>query len=177
MPAMIPKLPFVLLTTLALGGCGSAADLAAPSEECNRGTLESDLRSTPLQGSGVNASGKLAPGQYVLASSYVLLHTDQAVQQQFQQVMGGIYAALKTQPGLVASQFATSTRCNSARALTVWSDQGSMFAFAAGSAHSAASAMAATLGRSGSAVTYWNDDQSGATLAKQASQLAAATPF
>ncbi len=177
MPTLIPKLPFVWLTAVALCGCGSAPDPSASDTQCNRGTLESDLLTTPLRGSGVDQSGKLAPSQYVIANSYVLLYSDPAVQQQFQQVMGGIYTALKTQPGLVAYQLATSNSCNSARALTVWSDEGSMFAFAAGSAHSAASAMAATLGRSGSAVTYWNDDQSGATLAKGASQLAAATPF
>ena len=172
MRPMIPKFPFVLLTSLALSACGSASD-----GECNRGTLESDIRTTALRGTGVDASGKLAPGQYVLANSYVLLTGDSTTPQQFQQVMKGIDTALKTQPGLVAYQFSTSVSCNSARALTVWTDQDSMFAFAAGSAHSAAADMATTLGRPGSAVTYWNDDQSGATPAKGASQLAAVTPF
>ena len=175
MPALLPKLPFALLTTLVLSACDSSP--ATPAPECNRGTLESDLRTLPLQGPGVDASGKLAPGQYVIASSYVLLYNDHAVQQQFQQVMVGIEGALKTQPGLVAYQLATSTSCNSGRALTVWNDEGAMFAFAAGSAHSAASGMAATLGQRGSAVTYWSDDESGATQAKGASELAAATPF
>jgi hypothetical protein len=50
-----------------------------------------------------------------------------------------------------------------------------MISFSAGPAHSTAVAEVGVLSRSGGAVAHWSDDQSGASMAKGASQLAAVT--
>jgi len=163
------KRALMLTSALAIAGCGQS-----PNQDCHREALEQDLNLSNWQGQGVDASGKLAPGKYMMSSTFLALTSDPAAQKRFQQLLVGISTALQTQPGLVGYQVGTSSSCNTARTLSVWVDTGSMLSFSAGPAHSAAVAEIGALSRGGSAVTHWSDDQSGATMAKGASQLATA---
>ncbi len=170
---------FPLLFTVALAGCGgngaSGSDDMAP-DPCNRGTVESDLTPTPWQGPGVDASGNVKPGQYLVSTTYLRLKPDATAE--FMQLLGPIQARLPQQLGRVAVRFGVSQSCGTARTLAVWSDQTSMFQFVGSAEHAAAAAKIGDISRGGSAVTHFSDDGSGATFAHAASELAAvASPF
>lgn len=172
---------FSLCASMAMG-CGApmissdgGADAAVEDPACAAPGLEPDLRPSPLAGSAVDASGALAPGQYVFSTTALRLKSTAAAGQRFMQAMGAISAELATQPGLLAYSFATSTRCNVARTLTVWRDEASMYAFATGAAHRAAARSVGEMSRGGSRVTHWNGAASEATWPRAQEVLAAST--
>src|SRR5687768_13308 len=120
------KTTLLCLSILASLSCG----LPGPDEsKCARGGLESDLKASPLAGADVDATGKLAPGNYVLSSTYLKLSLDPQGQKAFRDAMTRINTILPTQAGLSAFSLATSDECLTARTLSVWKDERSMFAF------------------------------------------------
>jgi quinol monooxygenase YgiN len=139
-----------------------------------RGSLESDLQAEPWQGPGVD-NGAIMPGQYIISSTF--LRINPTGQQKFQQVLGPILSALKTQPGLVAYTLATSSSCGTARTLAAWTDLDSMLSFVTEPAHGAAVAQTDAVASSGSTVTHWSGDQSSATFATAVMKLAAVDPL
>jgi hypothetical protein len=168
-----------LLVAALIAGCGcasngngAAADMAL--DPCNRGTLESDLMPTPFMGPGVDASGNIKPGQYIVSSTY--LRFKPGANAEFMQLVGPIKTSLATTSGLVAARFGLAATCNSGRTLTVWADQESMMKFVVSPAHSAASAKVTDLSRGGGAVVDFADDGSGATFARVVSELAKVPP-
>jgi heme-degrading monooxygenase HmoA len=150
------------MMTMALIGCGTAG----PDDKvCVRSYTEPDLQVAPLSGPGVDpATGKLAPGTYLLSSTYLRLSTDAAAQKTFQAAFKAISDTLPTQPGLIAWQVATSSECLTARTLSVWKDDASMYGFAGGPAHADAVAKIGTISRGGSVVTHWSGTEADATL-------------
>ncbi|HEX6838946.1 MAG TPA: hypothetical protein VF334_20350, partial [Polyangia bacterium] len=124
---------------------------------------------TPWQGPGVDASGNLKPGQYIVASTY--LRFQAGATSEFVELYSPIVARLRTASGLVAARFGFSAACNSGRTLSVWTDQASMVGFVTGPEHSAASARVAEISRGGGAAIDFDDDGSGATFENAASQL------
>jgi hypothetical protein len=177
-----------VLLSLSAAACGSFEDSPppdGPSEElpneepCARGTLESDFQvAGPLAGAGVNSEGKLAPGSYLVSSTYLKRVRTQEAQEQFQQLMGPIVEALQSNPGLVAVQFGMSSSCFTARTLTVWKDEEAMYRFVGSPAHSEAMSRVSEQSRGGSIAISWQDDERGATWEKAVQQLAADTgPF
>jgi len=165
-----------LLLSAVLAGCGGngnagggAADMAL--DPCSRGTVESDLKVTPWQGPGVDASGNLTTGQYVVSSTYLRFKPDATAE--FVELFTPITTRLRMPTtGLVAMRFGFSAACNSGRTLSVWADQASMVSFVTGPEHSAAAARVGDISRGGGAVIDFTDDGSGATFANAASQLA-----
>lgn len=177
------KLTAVLLLSASVAvGCGApmntsdgGADGAAEDPACMVAGLEPDLRMSPLQGPAVDANGALAAGQYVFSTTQLRMKSTAAAAQRFNEVMGGIGAALETQPGLLAHSVATSTRCNTARTLTVWRDEAAMYAFSSGGPHANAVAAVSEISRGGSRVTHWNGPATDATWDNAALTLTAST--
>jgi heme-degrading monooxygenase HmoA len=144
--------------------CGDPArpavmpDAAEPA--CSRGKLESDMQSpAPLAGPAVDpATGTLKPppaGGYFMSTTYIPFKPEPAAAAKFQEVLGPVTVALRTQPGIQAIQVSLSSSCGAARTFTVWQDEAAMFAFVGGVAHSNASAAASEISRGGGAVTSW----------------------
>ncbi|WNG32215.1 hypothetical protein F0U61_00280 [Archangium violaceum] len=172
------------LLSFSVAACGGSESPPPPKEPppelpsdegCTRDTMESDFESSPLQGPGVDAQGKLAPGTYIMSSTYLRMGHSQEAQAEFQQLMGPIDQTLQQQQGLVAVQFAQSTRCNVKRTFTIWKDEEAMYQFVGSPAHAQAIARVSLVSRGGSAVTSWQDDERGATWEKALQQLAAET--
>ncbi|WP_224371739.1 hypothetical protein [Hyalangium versicolor] len=167
------------LATLSLLACDSTKQIDPPPavEElagCTRERLEEDLtRDLPLSGPAVREDGTLAPGQYILSSTYLKMKTDAQAQARFQELIGPINEALSRQPGLMAVAFASSERCKTARTFTVWKDEAAMYEFVTGDAHLAAMSAVSEVSRGGSIVTHWPDDERGASWEKAARQLGA----
>ncbi len=165
------------LLAALLAGCGGNGSGAAPDmalDPCNRGTVESDLKASPWQGPGVDASGNLKPGSYVVSTTY--LRFQPGATAEFVELYTPVVARLKMTSGLVAMRFGFSAACNSGRTLSVWADQASMVGFVTGPEHSAASARVADISRGGGAAIDFTDDGSGATFANAVTQLAAIPP-
>jgi len=167
----------MLLLAALLAGCGGngssgSADMAL--DPCDRGTIESDLKPTPWQGPGVDASGNLVPGHYVVSSTY--LRFQPGATAEFVELFTPVVARLRMTSGLVAMRFGFSAACNSGRTLSVWADQASMVGFVTGPEHSAAAANVGDLSRGGGAAIDFTDDGSGATFANAATQLAGVAP-
>lgn len=156
---------------LVLAGCGPTID----ETRCTRATLESDLRTTgALSGKGVDpGTGALKAGHYVISSTYLKLATSPAGQKAFREVMEGIASSIDTQPGLEASLLTTSAECLSARTLSVWKDEASMYAFVGSPAHVRAMTRAQEMSRGGGGVTHWAGTESDATLEVGAQKLGA----
>jgi heme-degrading monooxygenase HmoA len=178
------RLLFPCLALLVLPACGEDAPAPTPLVEdpladCTRDAVEADLQSfSPMSGPGVRADGTLAPGRYVVSSTYLRMRPEPAAQARFQELMGPISQALQAQPGLVALQLAASERCGTARTLSVWQDEAAMYGFVTGDAHMAAVRAVGEVSRGGSIVTHWADDAQGVSWAKAAQQLGADTgPF
>jgi len=148
----------------------SSLQTAAPAQ-CERGILERDLFTLPLDGAGVSF-GVLKPGQYVLSSTYLRLKETDAASAKFWEVMGPIGDDLSKREGLVALSLGLSLECNSARTLSVWRDDVAMLEFVTDSAHSAAVAAISQLSRGGSVVMHWTGDEAQATWKAAAQKLA-----
>lgn len=160
---MTPLVLFALFTS-----CGP------DDSRCVGGTLESDIRySGDLRGPGVDSEGHLAPGNYIVSTTYIKLKTDAQASKVFQEVMEGINQALPTTPGLVAFQLATSSECLSARTLSVWSNETDMGRFVLSPAHSNAIRQSGKMSRGGGGVTHWADTEAGVNFEKAARQVAA----
>lgn len=163
-------IPLLALLTLV------ACDAPGPDEKaCVRSTLESDLkRYGPLAGPGVDpATGQLEAGSYLVSSTYLKLTTDPKGQRVFQDSMKGLNAVIPSYPGLAAYLFATSDSCVTARTLSVWKDEVSMYRFVGADAHTSAIARIELISRGGSVVTHWADTEAGANFEKAAQQLGA----
>ncbi|WP_257454193.1 antibiotic biosynthesis monooxygenase [Archangium lipolyticum] len=170
------------LLSFSVAACGGSvppprpAPSELPSDDgCTRDTLEPDFQSSPLQGPAVDAQGKLVPGTYIMSSTYLRMRNTQEAQEEFQQLMGPINQTLEEQPGLVAIQFGSSTRCNTKRTFTIWKDEESMYQFVGSPAHTQAIARVSLVSRGGTSVTSWQDDERGATWEKALQQLASET--
>lgn len=163
----------VISSSLTLVACGGddevprqaptvmPAPSASPSPVCTRGAMERDFTAlSPLGGPGVDpATGALRPptnGAYVVSSTYLTLRPEPAAQQAFGELMGPISETLATQPGLIAIQLGTSMACGTARTLTVWDTEESMYAFVASPPHAAAMARVGEVSRGQSVVTHWD---------------------
>ena len=157
-----------MLLAALIAGCRDSGTALDP---CSRGALESDLRPTPWRGPGVDGSGKVKNGRYVVSTTY--LRFKRGATAEFVDVLGPIQARLRQTSGLVAVRFGFSAACNSGRTLAVWADQASMISFVAGPEHAAAAAKIGDLSRGGGAAIHFDDDGSGATFARAASELAA----
>ncbi len=159
----VRSMMMMTMAMLALVGCGTAH----PNDTlCVRSYTEPDLRvAGALTGPGVDAAtGKLAAGTYLFSSTYLRLSTDAAGQQTFQSAFKAISDSLATTPGLVAFQFATSDECLTARTLSVWKDDASMYGFVGGAAHSSAISEMSKLSRGGGVVTHWSGTEADATM-------------
>jgi hypothetical protein len=165
-----------LLLVALLAGCRGSRDADRGAYDmaldlCNRGTLEDDLHSTAWKGPGVDGSGKVKTGRYVVSTTY--LRFKPGATAEFVDVLGPIQARLRQASGLVAVRFGFSNACNAGRTLAVWADRESMISFISGPEHSAAAARVGDLSRGGGAAIHFDDDGSGATFARAASELAA----
>jgi quinol monooxygenase YgiN len=167
---ILMTMPAVLLVV----SCGGAVDpdaLPATDEAtCVRGTIEADGRdSSPLE---------LPKGQYVISTTYLRLKNSRTTLQQFTALSTPMEAALRRNPGRVKSVTRLSESCNTARTLTVWKDEASMYEFVASPEHAAAMAAVLEVSRGGSIVTHWNDTEAGFTWQKAGASIAADTgPF
>lgn len=122
---------------------------------CTREKREPDLKFIgALSGPGIDAEGRLKPGEYTVSSTYIQIQDDDAAAKKFQEVMAGMSPILSSHDGLLAYQFATSEYCGSARTLAVWRDEAAMFAFVASAAHRKAMTATPQISRGGS-VTHW----------------------
>lgn len=126
---------------------------------CTGGVLEADLKDvSPLHGTGVDPSTHLLmplPSTAVMSTTYLALRPEMTAQQRFGDVLAPILPMLGSQPGLLGVKFARSASCGSARTLSVWKDDMTMFAFVATSAHTNAAQSVGDISRGGSAVTSW----------------------
>lgn len=171
MKTTIKSLLFVTLTLVPLAGCGPALP---PDSECTRGLKESDLAEGAWQGPGVNGDGTLKTQDVVLSTTFLKMKTDATAADLFRQLFADIGTDLETREGLVAWKVMTSTRCNTARTISLWKDEAVMFSFAGGKAHAAAVSKIGALSRGGSAVTHWHDSTANATLDQAITHLGAA---
>lgn len=161
--------PIVLIAVL-----GTACGLPTPDDtKCVRGTLEADLdQSAPFVGPGL-VDGALPSGRYLMAATYLQGKPTQQAMSLFQSLVDPITRALPTTDGLIGARFANSSNCLTARTLSVWKDEASMYRFVASPAHAAAMAKTSELSRGGSVTTHWADTEAGATFEKAAEQLEA----
>jgi quinol monooxygenase YgiN len=172
------------LALLSLSACGDEevppAVIQEPREDprvdpladCTRDRMEADLQASPLAGSAVREDGTLAPGRYIVSSTYLKLRPEPQALARFQELMGPISQSLRAQEGLVALRLASSERCGTARTLSVWKDEAAMYVFVTGSAHQAAVTSVREVSRGGSIVTHWEDDERGASWEQAALRLA-----
>lgn len=157
---------FVLLLT----ACG----LPTPDDtKCLRGTLEPDLaQGAGFTGPGV-VDGGIPAGHYVIAATYLQGKPTQQAMSLFQSLVDPITRELPTTDGLIGARFGNSSTCLTARTLTVWRDEASMYRFVTSAPHAAAMGKTSELSRGGSVTTHWADTEAGATFEKAAQMLAA----
>lgn len=158
-------------TIFALSACSQAPsdpvpdppappDLADPQfAACSRDVIEPDWQPSPLSGASVDAqTGTLAApksGSYIVSTTYLALKPGAETGQRFGALMGPIMAQLKMQRGLAAITFSTSQKCSTARTLSVWEDEASMFDFVASPAHLSAISAVGEVSRGGSLVHHY----------------------
>ncbi|HEX8703684.1 MAG TPA: antibiotic biosynthesis monooxygenase [Myxococcaceae bacterium] len=168
-----------LLLVLGLSACGEEPVAppptpADPLANCTRGSIEPDLTFlAPLGGPALRADGTLTPGRYIVSSTYLAMKPEPQAQQHFGELMGPIRQTLQQQQGLLAIQLGTSESCATARTLTVWKDEESMYSFVTSDAHLAAMSAVGEVSRGSSVVTHWADDENGVSWTKAAQQLGA----
>jgi hypothetical protein len=144
---------------------------AATSEDddCVRHVLESDLEPMPFAGPGVR-DGAIAPGQFMIATTYLRLRADQS--QLFQELTGAVIEDIVGRAGLIAIGTASSAACGTARTLTVWRDETAMLDFVVGKAHAKAMQSNHDISRGGSVAAEWMGDQASASWEAAAEHLA-----
>ncbi len=164
----------IISTTLAVCLLGMGCDAAVEDPTCEPGTLEDDIAyASPLTGPDIDATtGKLKPGNYVFSSTYLKLTSSEQGQQAFRDVMQGINAVLPVSAGLAAYRLATSDKCVSARTMSIWKDQTSMYGFVQTEAHLNAMKQIKIISRGGSGVTHWPDTEAGANFENAAQHVA-----
>jgi heme-degrading monooxygenase HmoA len=154
-------------------------DLYPATGECARGTLEPDFAWAYSAGPGWDAeAGALKPdlqGPFVVATTWLNQKTTPEALARFGELMGPVVGALQAQPGLLVVRLGQSSRCGTARTLTVWEDEASMYRFVVGEGHMAAIQAVDEVSRGGSATTHWEetDPAQAASPDKALSQLAA----
>jgi quinol monooxygenase YgiN len=157
----------VLFVVLLTSSCLTRPD----DTTCLRGVKEADLSPVAWSGPGV-VGGALPPGHYVIAATYLKGRPEGF--DTFQQVLGPIITALPTTDGLVGYATQNSSSCFTARTLSVWRDEASMFQFVSSPAHSNAMAKVNQVSRGGSLTTHWSATEAGATLEEALAHLAVA---
>lgn len=138
-------------------------------EGCDRGRVEDDLQAAPLAGSAVRG-GTLAPGQYLVGTTYLQLEPDKA--ERVNELVGPVLADLDERDGLLAMALGTSRSCGAARTLTVWRDEAAVFEFVVGVPHARAMQEIDDVSRGGSVATHWAGDETAVSLAAAATHLA-----
>jgi len=158
------------LALLVLCGCGPAVmmteDDLPPIDEsvCSRGRIEDD---------GIDSSTPMAlpAGNYLISTTYLRLPLKKSALARFRALTSPIDDALRRNAGVVQVVTRLSTTCNTARTLTVWKDEASMYELVGSPEHSAAMAAVKEVSRGGSIVTHWVDDGTGATWTEAAKRL------
>jgi heme-degrading monooxygenase HmoA len=154
-------------------------ELYPATGECARGTLEPDFAWAYSAGPGWDAeAGALKSdlqGPFVVATTWLNQKTTPEALERFGELMGPVVGALQAQPGLLVVRLGQSSRCGTARTLTVWEDEASMYRFVVGEGHMAAIQAVDEVSRGGSATTHWEetDPAQAASPDKALAQLAA----
>jgi heme-degrading monooxygenase HmoA len=149
-----------LSTAVLLSACGGSEPPSPYPASCDKAALEPDFKPTPVSGAGVDPgthalAAPPAGGHYVVSTTYVALRPD--AQPRFNELLGPIMGRLKTQSGIQAITLGTSAACNSARTLTVWADEGSMYDFVGSSEHMTAAMAVGEVSRGDSVVAHRNE--------------------
>lgn len=122
------------------------------SDGCVAEVLEDDFLlnlSAGEQGDPVNW-GPMPPTA-IVAMTYLRLASSDEARTAFDGAVQGVVVALSAPaPGLMGVSTGTSEGCRTARTLTVWQDEASLFGFVAGDAHVAAMAQTSVVSRGGS---------------------------
>lgn len=192
--------PFALAVACGAGCDGDDKDKddarapgASVDDGCARGGLEDDAleadlandRAVPLlaasarwQGRGVDpATGALAPGNYVMASTYIRQKLDPQTDEPLQELSEGVIRAMLESPGLVAFSVASSESCKSSRTFTVWESEEAMYEFVSSGAHAAAMPVFGRFSRGGGGFTHWSGGEADATWARAAEELGKEAPI
>jgi heme-degrading monooxygenase HmoA len=156
-------------------GAGGGGDEQSPFAACSKGALEADLEGdAALAGPGVDAeTGKLEPGSYLVASTYLALEPAQV--ERALGLGGPVVESLFDMPGFVAFSTLSSRSCAALRTLTVWQSEEDMLAFVASPAHVAAMAVVSELSRGSSNTVAWDGTEQDATWERGAEFLARET--
>jgi len=154
------------------GTTGSGAGGADPFAACSKGALEADgSDDVAMTGPGVDPkTGALAPGHYVIASTYLALVPEQAAHAQ--DLGSAVVATLPKMKGLVAFGLRSSQSCVALRTLTVWTSEDDMMAFVMSPAHAKAMVQASTLSRGSSNIVSWEGNEDAASWKEAAAHLA-----
>ncbi len=150
----------ILLLTMLPLACAVVPD----ESKCKIDSLEADFVAADWSGPGVDDSGNLKVGSYVVAATYISLSLDDQKQKTFRSLMAGINGVLGSQPGLVGWRVGSSDSCVAGRTISVWQDEASMYKFVATTAHAAAMSQASTITRTKTATTHWNGDEKSASF-------------
>ena len=146
----------ILLLTMLPLACAVVPD----ESKCKIDSLEADFVAADWSGPGVDDSGNLKVGSYVVAATYISLSLDDQKQKTFRSLMAGINGVLGSQPGLVGWRVGSSE----SPGFSVWQDEASMYKFVATTAHAAAMSQASTITRTKTATTHWNGDEKSASF-------------
>lgn len=150
----------LLLFPLCLAACGGEMSTSQPlpaDSECTRGAAESDLVVGAWAGPGALPDGGLAPAaDVVVTTTFLALKPTESTSRLFNTLFADIRTDLSTREGLVAWRVGTSTRCVTARTLTVWENEAKMYDFVWGEAHGKAVSAIRDLSRGNSAVAQWH---------------------
>lgn len=157
-------------TSTVTSGASTGVD---PFAGCKKGTLEGDFaEDLPLTGPGVDpATGKLAPGTYVVAATYLAMNPSKA--ERTGQLGGAVVDSLTSAQGLVAFTLGGSQSCASLRTLTVWQSEEDMLAFVVSPAHSMAMLETPMLSRGTSNTISWEGNEATASWAESTTRLGA----
>lgn len=134
------------LTASSITACDEARETPAPDAGPTVQALaacdESDFEATPFMGPAFDATTGAAvgplPTPYVVATTAGWARPEERHRSALGQASEQVSEAIFESPGLLGVSFGGSTRCDSARTLSLWTDEAAMLAFVRGAAHGAA---------------------------------------